>query len=103
MKTKLSGIVTEEDIVLVNSTIGQIQLPEAQKIDLIETVLTILYRSRKFYDRMTEKEKVEALTLLTLFADTMLSANPLAGRHFMKSVRCFNRNIFDVGGGAANA
>ncbi|MFA5714958.1 MAG: hypothetical protein WC998_04425 [Candidatus Paceibacterota bacterium] len=98
MKTKLSGIITEEDIILVNSTIGQIQLPEAQKIDLIETVLTILYRSRKFYDRMTEKEKVEALTLLTLFADTLLNVNPLAGKHLMKSVRCFNQNIFDVGG-----
>lgn len=102
MKTKLSGIVTEEDIVLVNSTIGQIKLPEAQKIDLIETVLTIIYRSRKFYNRMTEKEKMEALTLLTLFADSMLNVNSLSGRYFTKSFRCFNQNIFDVGG-ATNA
>jgi hypothetical protein len=98
---KYEGILTEDNADMV-SMLGVINLPEAQKINLIETIAHIVYTHEERFNKLSEKEKIESLTLVTLVFDTLLDAeiNPLARKHTLKALNCFNNCIYStVAGG----
>jgi hypothetical protein len=105
MKTKFEGILTNEDKDIIVSTLGVINLSEKQKINLVESVMTAIYKYSDYFTILDLRQKVEALTIMALVFDTFLDAeiNPLARQYFLKGFNYFNNNILDdIAGGACH-
>jgi len=104
MKTKFDGIVSEENLEIIDATIGQMDLPEQQKKNLVETVANIIYLNEKFFDSMDLHTKVYALLAITLTFDTLMDEliNPYAARLLHRAINAFNNNIFDCYDGSAS-
>jgi hypothetical protein len=100
MKTKLDGIVTKENMDIIASMISVLEIPQALKINLVESVANVVYLYPKFFNKLTEKEKVEAMGTMALFFNTLLDKeiNPLAAKLFTRAINAFNNNILDVRG-----
>lgn len=100
MKTKFDGIVSEENLEIIDTTIGQMDLPEKQKKNLVETVANIIYLNEKFFDKLDLRTKVYALLAITLTFDTLMDEliNPYASKLLHRAIHCFNNNIFGIEG-----
>lgn len=100
MKTKFDGIISEENLEIIDTTIGQMDLPEKQKKNLVETVANIIYLNEKFFDSMDLQTKVYALLAITLTFDTLMDEqiNPYASKLLHRAIHCFNNNIFGIEG-----
>lgn len=103
MDTKLDGILSTDDKDIIVGMLSVIDLPEKQKLNLIESVITAIHIPR--FTRLEEKEKLEVITFITLIFDSFLDPkiNPLARKYFLKGLACYNNNVcFDLKGGAGN-
>jgi len=99
---KFHGILTEENLDIVTSTLSAISVPEKQKINLIETISNIIYIYENYFNSLDTKEKINALAMVAFVFDTLLDAeiNPLAKKYITLGLNAFNNNIFSVGGNA---
>lgn len=100
MQTKFHGILTEENMDIVVSTLSIIDIPEKQKMNLIETMANVVYLYQEYFNSLPTKEKMSAMGLLTMVFDTLLDKdiNPLAAQYISRGISAFNNNIFSIGG-----
>lgn len=98
MKTKFDGILTNEDKDLIVGILSAISLKKKHKINFIESIMTILYTHEDYFKRLTQEEKIKALSLLTIVFDTLTDAeiNPLASKSIIKGLMCYNNNVLDI-------
>lgn len=97
---KFHGILTEENLDIVTSTLSAISVPEKQKITLAEVISNIIYLYKSYFDSLNTKEKINAMAMVAFVFDTLLDAeiNPLAKKYITLGLNAFNNNIFSVEG-----
>ena len=97
---KFHGILSNENLDIVVSSLSVITIPEKQKINLIETISNIIYLYENYFDSMDTKEKINAMAMVAFVFDTLLDTeiNPVAKKYIMLGINAFNNNIFSVGG-----
>jgi len=93
---KFTGIISDENIDVVVSVLNAIEIPERDKINLIESICNIVYVHEKHFDKFSVEQKVNMIMMVTFVFDSLLDKeiNPLSSKLILKGLNCFNNNIF---------
>ncbi|HHV99986.1 MAG TPA: hypothetical protein GXX36_10540 [Clostridiaceae bacterium] len=67
------------------------------KRNIIDVVSNVVYLYQDYFNKLSIKEKIEAMSIVALIFNTLLDEeiNPLTKRYTLKALKCFNDNIIN--------
>lgn len=100
--SKFDTILSSENLDVVTTIISTVDVPERQKINLIESIANVVYCHEGYFNTLSLDEKIKSITMVALTFSVLLDEeiNPYSAKHIMIGISAFNNNIFSaVAGG----
>jgi len=94
---KFFDILSEMDLDIISHNINVVDADNRVKQNLIDTISNVFFLYSGYINKLSIKEKIEAVSILALTFNILLDReiNPMTADFIRKSLDCFNNCIFD--------
>jgi len=94
---KFSGILSETNLHIIVQNMNAVDTENENKRNIIDVVSNVVYLYQDYFNKLSIKEKIEAMSIVALIFNTLLDEeiNPLTKRYTLKALEYFNNNVLD--------